>query len=303
MADHLTLTTPGSSAMSTVTMYRTEFLTFSSNGLRPRQNFRRISLSPTLKIYCKSIGNVKEEELSLQLQTKTSIRQVEDSRPSNLRFDRLQPSDLELNQHKRLEFGKFVAREALLDEEFWTAAWLRAESHWEHRRGERYVDSFKRKFAEQEFNAIKSRYRSQHGQSNTCVVAVRKEESNVKRTVLKSVVGTLDFSIRHLLHGESFPGEREKHHFCSINRKHLNKYVYVSNLCVAKSARRQGIASNMLYFVIETARSSGVENVYVHVHRNNRPALELYENFGFEMVEMASSHLVEQDMYLLCLKT
>ena len=35
---------------------------------------------------------------------------------------------------------------------------------------------------------------------------VKKEERNVKRTVLKSVVGTLDFSIRHLLYGESFPG-------------------------------------------------------------------------------------------------
>lgn len=29
---------------------------------------------------------------------------------------------------------------------------------------------------------------------------------NVVNTVLKSVVGTLDLSIRHLLHGEVFPG-------------------------------------------------------------------------------------------------
>lgn len=35
---------------------------------------------------------------------------------------------------------------------------------------------------------------------------VKKEEKNVKRTVLKSVVGTLDLSVRHLLHGETFPG-------------------------------------------------------------------------------------------------
>ncbi|XWS26600.1 hypothetical protein CRYUN_Cryun26dG0044700 [Craigia yunnanensis] len=288
--------------MSTISMYRTEVLAFSSNGLRPRQKFQRISPSPTIKMDCKSTETVKKEELSIQLQT-PSIPQLENSRPSNLRFDRLQPSDQELVQHKRLEFGKFVAREARLDEEFWTAAWLRAESHWEDRPGERYVDSFKRKFAEQEFNAIKRRYEGQHGQTYTCVVTAKKEERNVKRTVLKSVVGTLDFSIRHLFHGESFPGEREKHLFCSINRTHMNKYVYVSNLCVAKSARRQGIARNMLYFVIESARSSGVELIYVHVHRNNGPALELYQKIGFEMVEMASSQLLKQDMYLLCLKT
>ncbi|KAE8657993.1 Ankyrin repeat-containing-like protein [Hibiscus syriacus] len=155
----------------------------------------------------------------------------------------------------------------------------------------RYVDNFKRQFAEQEFNAIKRRYRGQQGQTYTCChdenlnnssmsdSQVRKEERNVKRT------------------------EREKHMFCSISRTNLNKYVYVSNLCVAKSARRQSIASNMLYFVVESARSKGVEPVYVHVHRNNEPALELYQKIGFEMVEMANSLLLKQQMYLLRYKT
>ncbi|KAL4284483.1 hypothetical protein GQ457_16G002450 [Hibiscus cannabinus] len=289
--------------MSTVSVYRTEFLTFSTHGgsIR-RRKLQRLPLSPTVKMDSKSFERVKKEEPSIQLQT-SPIPQLENPRPSNLRFDRLQPSDQELDQDHRLEFGRFVAREAVLDEEFWTAAWLRAETHWEDRPGERYVDNFKRQFAEQEFNAIKRRYSGQHGQTYTCVVTVRKEERNVKRTVLKSVVGTLDFSIRHLLHGESFPGEREKHMFCSISRTNLNKYVYVSNLCVAKSARRQSIASNMLYFVIQSARSKGVEPVYVHVHRNNEPALELYEKIGFEMVEMANSQLLKQEMYLLCFKT
>ena len=35
---------------------------------------------------------------------------------------------------------------------------------------------------------------------------VKKEVRNAKRTVLKSVVGTLDLNIRYLLHGETFPG-------------------------------------------------------------------------------------------------
>lgn len=35
---------------------------------------------------------------------------------------------------------------------------------------------------------------------------VRKEDKHVKRTVLKGVVGTLDLSVRCLLHGETFPG-------------------------------------------------------------------------------------------------
>ena len=36
-----------------------------------------------------------------------------------------------------------------------------------------------------------------------------------------------------------------------------NRYGYIANLCVAKSARRQGIARNMLHFAIESAISDG----------------------------------------------
>ncbi|KAL0008373.1 hypothetical protein SO802_009875, partial [Lithocarpus litseifolius] len=119
-----------------------------------------------------------------------------------------------------------------------------------------YVDNFKRKFADQEFNAIKRRSRGQIGQKCTCIVTVMKEVKNVKRTVIKSVVGTLDLSIRYMLHGETFPGERVRTPlFCSINRTDPNKYGYIANLCVIKSARRRGIASNMLHFAVESAKS------------------------------------------------
>lgn len=45
--------------------------------------------------------------------------------------------------------------------------------------------------------------------------------------------------------------------FCCVNRIPPNRYGYVSNLCVAKSARRQGIARNMLHFAVESAISNG----------------------------------------------
>lgn len=52
--------------------------------------------------------------------------------------------------------------------------------------------------------------------------------------------------------------ERERSRLCSINKEIRNKYAYISNLCVAKAARRQGIASNMLKFAVVTARFSGI---------------------------------------------
>ncbi|RVX05374.1 hypothetical protein CK203_013521 [Vitis vinifera] len=245
----------------------------------------------------------KKEEFSIEIQA-PSVPQFRTERPSNLQFDQLQPSDEEFNEGSRAEFGPFMARAAVLDEEYWTAAWLRAEIHWEGRPNERYAENYKRKFAEQEFNALKRRCRGQNDQKYTCIVTVKKEERGVKQTVLKSVVGTLDLSIRYLLNGETFPGEQVKAPlFCSINKTGSSKYGYVANLCVAKSVRRQGIASNMLHFAVESAKSIGVEQVFVHVHRNNGPAQELYQKMGFEMVEVASSQLLQEQTYLLCFRT
>ncbi|KAB1209497.1 hypothetical protein CJ030_MR6G007271 [Morella rubra] len=289
--------------MSTISIPGPELLTFPHSGSRNHRKTQVVTASWTMAMDSKFSHPRKKEELSVQL-PKPLIPQFESSTPSDLQFDRLQPSDQELAQEKRLQFGKFVAREAVLDEEYWTAAWLRAESHWENRTNERYVDNFKRKFAEQEFNAIKRRYREQYGQKCTCIVTVKKEMRNVKRTVLKSVVGTLDLSIRYLLHGENFPGERVRAPlFCSINRTVTNRYGYIANLCVAKSARRQGIAINMLHFAMELANCDGVEQVYVHVDRSNIPAQELYQKMGFEMVEVANPQLLEDQTYLLCFKT
>lgn len=248
----------------------------------------------------------KMEELSVEVVREPPIPLVKTSTaPSDLRFDRLQTPDQGLKPGEKLEFGQFVARDAMVDEEYWTAAWLRAESNWEGKPSERYIDTYKRKFAEQEFNAIKRRCKGQHWQKCRCIVTAKKEDKNIKRTILKSIVGTLDFSIRYLLHGESVPGELGKPLFCSINNiaTNMNKYGYISNLCVAKSARRQSIASNMLSFAIDLARSDGIEQVYVHVHKNNIPARELYQKMGFKMVELPCAQSLEEQTELLCLNT
>ncbi|XP_026662767.1 uncharacterized protein LOC103712584 isoform X2 [Phoenix dactylifera] len=222
------------------------------------------------------------------------------SRTSDLRFDRLQPTDKECNcRHKRV-FGRFVAREALLDEEYWTAAWLRAESHWENQSDVRYLENFKRKYAEQEFNAIKRRCSRQHAEKCICIVAVKNDERNGKRTVLSSIVGTLDLNIRHLLCGETFPGPSA---FSSIYQADQPKYGYVANLCVAKYARRQGIASNMLLLAFEAAKLYGADETFVHVHQDNTAAQKLYDRTGFQMVDTAIPHLLAEKKYLMSFKT
>ncbi|KAJ8767490.1 hypothetical protein K2173_017534 [Erythroxylum novogranatense] len=246
---------------TTISIHRPQFLKFAhfDNGFRYRRKFLKTAGCWAMSM--DSSQTRKREVLSIQLTSRPaqSSPQIESPRLPDLQFNRLQVPEKELVHENKLEFGHFVAREAVVDEEFWTAAWLRAESNWEDRTHDRYVDNHKRKFADQEFHAIKRRQTGQHGPKCRCIVTVRKEDRTVKRTVLKSVVGTLDLSIRCLLHGETFPGERVKAPlFCSINSKGPNRYGYVANLCVAKSARRHGIATNMLDFAIESAKSSDI---------------------------------------------
>uniref|UniRef100_A0ACD5WSJ2 Uncharacterized protein n=1 Tax=Avena sativa TaxID=4498 RepID=A0ACD5WSJ2_AVESA len=205
--------------------------------------------------------------------------------PSDLRFNRLRPSIEESDcKHKRY-FGRYVAREAIMDEEYWIAAWLRAENHYEDQSGDRYVESFKRKYASQEFHALKKRCGKQVGEKYTCFVAVKNDD--LTRTVLNSVVGTLDVCVRHPLHGEKYPADPGNSPFYSrIYQPDQPKFAYITNVCVAKYARRQGIASNMLLLAIDAARLDGAESIYIHVHKDNLPARKLYDHIGFKMVDL-----------------
>ncbi|KAI3984271.1 hypothetical protein MKX01_011225 [Papaver californicum] len=169
-----------------------------------------------------------------------------------------------------------------------------------------HVDSFKRKYAEQEFYALKKRCSLQDGNSLKCfcLVSVKKEDRNVKRTVLKSVVGTLDLSIRQFLPGETFPGELKKHitFLASHGAYGAHRYAYIASVCVSKFARRQGIASNMLHLASDLATATGMKQLFVHVNCDNNPAQELYRKVGFEMVEAASSPLANDRRLLMSMQ-
>ena len=120
-----------------------------------------------------------------------------------------------------------------------------------------------------------------------CLILQVKND-DLRRTVLNSVVGTLDVCVRHPLHGEKFPevgynctfsmffflllylevisrsysqepGKSSLH--CRIYQPDQPKFGYVTNVCVAKYARRQGIASNMLLLAVDAARLNGTENI------------------------------------------
>lgn len=250
----------------------------------------------TLEVHCNSDQSVWQQAVSRR----------ESSKHPELSFNRLQLSEKECSELQKRSFGRFVAREARLDEEYWTAAWLRAEANWESLSYMRHVDSYKRKYAEQEFYALKRRCAGRDGNSLKCFcfVAVKKEDKNIRRTVLNSVVGTLDLSIRQLFRGETYPGDVKSLSSALASQEpyEARRYGYVANVCVSKFARRQGIASNMLCLATDFATSSGMKQLFVHVNVDNHPAQELYTRAGFKFVEAASSPLSEDQRLLMSME-
>jgi len=60
--------------------------------------------------------------------------------------------------------------------------------------------------------------------------------------------------------------------------------IHITNLAVRPDFRRRGIARALLRHVMDGARQSGVELVFLEVRPTNLEALALYESFGFRVI-------------------
>lgn len=237
---------------------------------------------------------------------------------SSLKLEKAELKDvgilgLEFERPYMMSFGNYMIQEAVLDEEYWAAAWLRAEIYTEgqpylRNLYHRYIESYQKRFAEQEFTALKRRCLGKQGQSIKCIclVAVAPEASPnefgmiSQLTLRDRVIGTLDISIRQLLRGETFPKEVVTASLFTVMEPE-RKCGYIANVCVGRAARRQGIASSLLEVAIKAARSWKLKDLYVHVATNNVAAGRLYQKMGFQVVEDAVSELALRQEQLLCM--
>jgi [ribosomal protein S18]-alanine N-acetyltransferase len=60
--------------------------------------------------------------------------------------------------------------------------------------------------------------------------------------------------------------------------------IHITNLAVHPSFRRRGIARVLLGSILEEARRTGVELVFLEVRPTNVEALALYESLGFRVI-------------------
>lgn len=68
-----------------------------------------------------------------------------------------------------------------------------------------------------------------------------------------------------------------------------DRYPYISNLAVHPTARRRGVARELLTGCEQTAIKWGFSDLYLHVLENNYQARQLYHQAGYQIVQIDSS--------------
>lgn len=94
------------------------------------------------------------------------------------------------------------------------------------------------------------------------------------KEIYQEIVGTVEVSLRQGYHR----GKKEP-------------YIYIANLAVKETNRRQGIASKLLYQCEEIARQKNCDRLRLHVLLGNEVGQKLYLNNGYRVLRIETDLL------------
>lgn len=79
--------------------------------------------------------------------------------------------------------------------------------------------------------------------------------------------------------------------------------LHINTMAVDAARRRQGIASDLLRFVLEDARAAGARKATLEVRESNTGAIRLYESLGFKVAARRPRYYTkpEEDALILWL--
>lgn len=77
------------------------------------------------------------------------------------------------------------------------------------------------------------------------------------------------------------------------------------DIAVTPSARRQGVGQKLLNSIIDQCRQHSMQTLWLEVRAGNRPAITLYQQAGFEQVEVRKGYYPaeegREDALIMCL--
>lgn len=82
-------------------------------------------------------------------------------------------------------------------------------------------------------------------------------------------------------------------YYCLVNQEQLLGYVAlhhildeasISIVYIGREFRQQGLATELLEFVLNQLSQRQVKNIFLEVRASNRPAIQLYQKAGFDLL-------------------
>ncbi|DBA74993.1 TPA: hypothetical protein ACH3X1_010336 [Trebouxia sp. C0004] len=175
-------------------------------------------------------------------------------------------------------------REAQTDAELKSIGWLRARSFYAYPPERAFAGQIHQTMiAEEEYKALKIeqlRRRQLAGEDQTkdrsiCLVARAAAGCDLPED--EGLLGTLDLYAVRSVQGEVLIGNSDN-------------AAYLANVCVADTARRQGIGGALIQAARQVAKTWGVDALYVHIMAVNEGAKTFYQLHGFVTEQEESSN-------------
>lgn len=82
-----------------------------------------------------------------------------------------------------------------------------------------------------------------------------------------------------------------------LSYTNLYNTIDILDLVVAEEYRRQHVAANLLDYMITSLEPQNV--IFLDVAINNKPAISLYQKFGFKIIHTRKKYYDEQDAYTM----
>ncbi len=123
----------------------------------------------------------------------------------------------------------------------------------------------------------------------------------VEETDKKALFDPVDYIINK--GGEIFFAVSEGHVVGTVAMVHVDEgIVELSKMAVSPNNRGQGIANVLMSKCIEYGVGRGYEQIILYSNRKLAPAINLYEKFGFEEVELESDSYYDRSDIKMRLK-
>lgn len=264
-----------------ITYFRTEFTTHYKCHPSSGKNWRRRNDCLTVARLSDSVPSYR----STLLNSNIDVISVPILKPNNTTTvsPKLKPNP------------RYIVRMANASE-LYTVADIRCEAFYGHPKDPHYYPVRRREI----YMAMRDRIET----GNRCLVAVDTQPPSDWEPFASNeglVVGSLDASL-HRSNGKRCRFSKTERIPWNLNDNSDDIRMYVSSMAVRKHWQGRGLAQQLLKYVDEMAVVMGVNDIFLHVEWNNKPAVHVYTKNGFEVVGEEGRKVIPKWMHFLAKK-